>query len=182
MSVVDERVHPTALDGDVERVLARTWASGCGLWGFLTTVDAKEIGKRYVATGLVFFVFGGLLAMVMRTQLARPESGLIGPDRYNQIFSMHGSTMMFLFAVPIMEAMGLYLTPLMVGSRTMAFPRLNALSYWMYLSGGIMLYVAFLLNMAPEAGWTAYTPLSGPQFSAGKRTDMWAQMITFTEV
>jgi cytochrome c oxidase subunit 1 len=172
----------TALDADRHAVLARTWATPGGLWGVLTTVDAKEIGKRYIVTGLVFFVLGGLLAAVMRAQLARPESGLIDPDRYNQIFSMHGTTMMFLFAVPIMEAMGVYLTPLMVGARTMAFPRLNAFSYWTYLAGGIMLYAAFLLNIAPEAGWTAYTPLSGPQYSAGKRTDIWAQMVTFTEV
>jgi cytochrome c oxidase subunit I+III len=182
MSVVDEKANPTVLDSEVERVLARTWAGGRGLWGFLTTVDPKEIGKRYVATGLMFFVFGGLLAMVMRTQLARPESGLIDPDRYDQLFTMHGSTMMFLFAVPIMEAMGLYLTPLMVGSRTMAFPRLNALSYWMYLGGGILLYAAFLLNIGPDVGWTAYVPLSGPEYSPGKRADIWAQMITFTEV
>src|SRR4051794_32447916 len=161
MSVVETNptggkwANPTALDTEVERVLARTWASGRGLWGFLTTVDPKEIGKRYVATGLVFFVFGGLLAMVMRTQLARPESGLIDPDRYNQIFSMHGSTMMFLFAVPIMEAIGIFVVPLMIGSRSMAFPRLNALSYWMYVSGGILLYVAFLLNIGPDVGWTA---------------------------
>jgi len=172
---------PTALPPAEHEVLARTWSTPRGLWGFLTTVDAKEIGKRYVATGLVFFILGGLLAAVMRAQLARPESGLISPDRYNQIFSMHGTTMMFLFAVPIMEAMGVYLTPLMVGARTMAFPRLNAFSYWLYLAGGVMLYVGFVLNIAPEAGWTAYPPLSGPQFSAGKRTDFWAQMITFTE-
>jgi cytochrome c oxidase subunit I+III len=182
MSSVAATDHATGLEPEREQILARTWASPRGLWGFLTTVDAKDIGKRYVVTGLVFLVLGGLLALAMRTQLARPESGLISPDRYNQIFSMHGTTMMFLFAVPIMEAMGVYLTPLMVGSRTMAFPRLNALSYWMYLAGGIMLYVGFVLNIAPEAGWTAYVPLSGPEYSAGKRTDMWAQMVTFTEV
>jgi cytochrome c oxidase subunit 1 len=173
---------PTAAPAPDHAVLANTWATPGGLWGSLSSVDAKVIGRRYIVTGLVFFVLGGLLAAVMRAQLARPDSGLISPDRYNQIFSMHGTSMMFLFAVPIMEAMGVYLVPLMVGARTMAFPRLNALSYWMYLGGGLMLYVAFLLNIAPEAGWTAYVPLSGPQFSAGKRTDIWAQMITFTEV
>ncbi|MDB5444744.1 MAG: ctaD [Phenylobacterium sp.] len=182
MSAVDERAHPTALIGEDEGRLARTWAEPGGLWGWLTTVDAKEIGKRYLVTGIAFLLLGGILALVMRAQLARPESGLIGPDRYNQIFSMHGSTMMFLFAVPIMEGVGIYLVPLMVGARTMAFPRLNALSYWMYLAGGIFLFVCFLLNMAPEAGWTGYVPLSGPVYSAGKRSDVWAQMITFTEV
>jgi len=179
---LDAGAPPIALDPERHAALARVWATPRGLWGFLTTVDAKEIGKRYIVTGLVFFVLGGLLAAAMRTQLARPESGLIDPDRYNQIFSMHGTTMMFLFAVPIMEAMAVYLTPLMVGARTMAFPRLNAFSYWIYLAGGVMLYAAFVLNIAPEAGWTAYAPLSGPQFSAGKRSDIWAQLITFTEV
>jgi cytochrome c oxidase subunit 1 len=182
MSAAPDLDSPTALPADQHAQLARTWATPAGLWGALTSVDPKEIGKRYIVTGLMFFVLGGLLAAVMRAQLARPDSGLISPDRYNQIFSMHGTTMMFLFAVPIMEAMGIYLVPLMVGARTLAFPRLNALSYWMYLAGGLMLYAAFLLNIAPEAGWTAYVPLSGPQYSAGKRTDMWAQMITFTEV
>ena len=182
MSAADKRAHPTALEAGAEAKLARAWAEPRGLWGWLTTVDAKEIGKRYVVTGLVFFILGGLLAAAMRAQLARPDSHLIDPDHYDQLFSMHGSTMMFLFAVPIMEGMGLYLVPLMVGARTMAFPRLNALSYWMYLAGGIFPYSCLLLNMAPEAGWTGYVPLSGPEYSAGKRSDVWAQMITFTEV
>src|SRR5438309_11593146 len=106
MTAVDVAPPPTAIYGDREAILARTWSDRPGLWGFLTTVDAKRIGHRYIVTGLVFFVLGGLLAAVMRAQLATPQSGLISPDRYNQIFSMHGSTMMFLFAVPIMEAMG----------------------------------------------------------------------------
>jgi cytochrome c oxidase subunit I+III len=89
-----------------------------------------------LVTGFVFFVLAGVLALLMRAQLARPESGLISADRYNQIFSMHGTTMMFLFAVPIMEAMGVYLVPLMCGTRNIAFPRLNAYSYWVYLAGG----------------------------------------------
>jgi cytochrome c oxidase subunit 1 len=182
MSAVDEQAYATALETEAEAQLARTWAGRRGLWGWLTTVDAKEIGKRYVATGLIFFLLGGLLALAMRTQLARPENRILNPDLYDQVFSTHGSTMMFLFAVPIMEGMGIYLVPLMVGARTMAFPRLNALTYWMYLAGGIFLFAGLVLNMAPEAGWTGYTPLSGPEFSAGKRSDVWAQMITFTEV
>jgi cytochrome c oxidase subunit 1 len=182
VSAAADRDHPTAGSAEQHAELERTWATRPGLLGALSSVDPKVIGKRYIVTGLILFVLGGILAAVMRAQLAQPESGLISPDRYNQIFTMHGTTMMFLFAVPIMEAMGIYLVPLMVGARSMAFPRLNALSYWMYLGGALMLYIAFLLNIAPEAGWTAYVPLSGPQFSAGKRTDMWAQMITFTEV
>ena len=118
----------------------------------------------------------------MRLQLAQPEARLIGADLYNQIFTMHGSNMMFLFAVPVMEAMAVYLVPLMVGTRNIAFPRLNAFSYWIYLGGGILLWVAFCLDMGPDVGWFAYVPLSGPQYGAGKRADIWAQMITFTEV
>jgi cytochrome c oxidase subunit I len=162
--------------------LTRTWSRRPGFLGWLMTVDHKETGRRYIATALIFFVFAGILALIMRTQLATPESGLISADRYNQIFTMHGTTMMFLFAVPVMEAMGIYLVPLMLGTRNVAFPRLNAFSYWIYLCGGVMLWVAFLLNIGPDVGWFSYVPLSGPEYSPGKRTDFWAQMITFTEV
>src|SRR4029079_3420685 len=99
-SQMSEATLPTAAEGELHERLSRTWATPPGLWGLLTTVDAKIIGRRYVATALVFFVLGGILAALIRLQLARPESGLIGPDRYNQIFSMHGTTMMFLFGVP----------------------------------------------------------------------------------
>ena len=172
----------TAVEAAEHASLERAWAEKPGLWGFLTSVDPKAIGRRYIVTGLVFLVLGGLLAAAMRAQLSRPESGLIDPDRYNQIFSLHGTTMMFLFAVPIMEAMAVYLTPLMVGARTIAFPRLIAFSYWIYLAGGILIWVAFALDVGPETGWFSYVPLAGPQYSPGKRTDIWAQMVTFTEV
>jgi cytochrome c oxidase subunit I+III len=162
--------------------LARTWADRPGVIGWLTTVDHKRIARRYIVTALVFFALGGVMALLMRTQLIWPENQFIGPDRYNQIFSMHGTTMMFLFAVPIMEAVAVYLVPLMVGARNIAFPRLNAFSYWIYLFGGVMIFIAFLSDVGPEAGWTAYVPLSASDFSPGKRTDFWAQMITFTEV
>ena len=172
---------PTAEEQDLHEELSRTWATPKGLWGVLTTVDPKRIGLRYIATAFVFFVLGGLLAAVIRTQLARPNGRLVGPDAYNQIFTMHGSTMMFLFAVPVMEAMAIYLVPLMCGARSIAFPRLNAFSYWVYLAGGIFLWISFALNIGPDVGWFAYTPLSGPEYSPGKRADVWAQMITFTE-
>ena len=118
----------------------------------------------------------------MRLQLARPDNRLIGPDLYNQLFTMHGTTMMFLFAVPVMQAMSVYLVPLMIGTRSVAFPRMNAYAYWIYLFGGLMLFVAFALNIGPDAGWFTYVPLSGPDYSPGKRVDFWAQMITFTEL
>jgi cytochrome c oxidase subunit 1 len=168
-------------DRDLDQLHA-IWADRPGFWGWLTTVDHKRVGRRYIATAMVFFVLAGILAMLMRIQLSVPNSHFIGPDRYNQMFSMHGSVMMFLFAVPIMEAVAVFIIPLMLGARNISFPRLNAFSYWIYLFGGIMIFVAFALDIGPEAGWTAYVPLSGSDYSPGKRTDFWAQMITFTEV
>ncbi|MFL4987425.1 MAG: cbb3-type cytochrome c oxidase subunit I, partial [Microvirga sp.] len=176
-------LRDTALgDAELDARLSRTWGTTASLIGRLSTVDHKIVGRRYLLTALAFLLLGGALAAVMRMQLARPESQLVGPDLYNQLFTMHGTTMMFLFAVPVMEAMAIYLTPLLVGARTMAFPRLIAFSYWIYLAGAILIWVAFILNIGPEAGWFSYVPLSGPQFSPGKRTDIWAQMVTFTEV
>ena len=132
--------------------LLHAWDRPPGFYGWLSTVDQAEIGKRFIITAFLFFVLGGILAALMRMQLAFPENHLLGPDRYNQIFTMHGSTMMFLFAVPVMQAMGVYLVPLMVGTRNIAFPRLVAFSYWIYLMGGITIYVFFLLNIGPDAG------------------------------
>jgi cytochrome c oxidase subunit 1 len=162
--------------------LEKSWRRKPGLIGWLSTTDHKEVGRRYLVTAFIFLILGGVLALLMRAQLARPESGLIDPDRYNQIFTMHGTTMMFLFAVPVMDAMAVYLVPLMVGTRDIAFPRLNAFSYYVYLAGGLLLWVAFILNIGPDAGWFSYVPLAGPEFSAGKRIDIWAQMVTFTEI
>ena len=158
-----------------------TWRRPPGIIGWLATVDHKEIGRRYIVTALAFLALGGVLALAMRLQLARPDSALISAERYNQLFTMHGSTMMFLFAVPVMEGVAVYIIPLMLGTRSTAFPRLNAFSYYMYLFGGLMLWIAFVLNIGPDVGWFAYTPLSGPQFSPGHRSDIWAQMITFTD-
>jgi cytochrome c oxidase subunit 1 len=134
-------------------------------------------------TAFGFFLIAGLLAGVMRLQLAFPEAHILSNDKYNQFFTMHGSTMMFLFAVPMMfEAVSIYLVPLMVGARNIAFPRLNAYSYYLYLFGGLMFYVAFLCNTGADRGWFSYVPLAGPDFGPGKRPDFWAQLITFTEV
>ncbi|NTS31360.1 cytochrome c oxidase subunit I [Phyllobacterium sp. BT25] len=178
-----EDLRDTALDEvQLDRRLSETWSTPTGLWGALSTVDHKIIGRRYIYTAFIFLALGGILALAMRLQLSEPEARFIGPDRYNQIFTMHGTNMMFLFAVPVMEAMAVYLVPLMVGTRNIAFPRLNAFSYWMYLAGGLLLWIAFAVDTGPDVGWFAYVPLSGPQYAAGKRADIWAQMITFTEV
>jgi cytochrome c oxidase subunit 1 len=180
--VTELRDGPELTGPELADRLANVWGDKPGFWGWLTTVDHKRVGRRYIVTAFVFLALGGILALMMRVQLARPQSGLISADRYDQIFSMHGTTMMFLFAVPVMEAMAIYLVPLMMGTRNIAFPRLNAFSYWIYLFGGIFLWIAFFMNVGPEAGWFSYVPLAGPEYSAGKRTDVWAQLITFTEV
>ncbi|HJQ38494.1 MAG TPA: cytochrome c oxidase subunit I [Thermoanaerobaculia bacterium] len=145
-------------------------------------IDHHTIGRRFIITAFVWFGLGGILAGLMRIQLAKPNNTFIGNDLYNQIFTLHGVTMMFLFAVPVMEAVAVYIIPLMLGTRGLAFPRLNAFSYYMFLFAGIMIYTAFLLNMAPDAGWFSYVPLANPEFSAGKRIDVWAQLVNFTEI
>jgi cytochrome c oxidase subunit 1 len=162
--------------------LRRLWETPSGVLGRLASVDHKVVGRRYIVTAFAFLLLGGILAIIMRLQLSGAERKLIGPDAYNQIFTMHGSTMMFLFAVPVMEAFAVYLVPLMVGTRNIAFPRLNAFSYWIYLFGGCFLWIAFCLNVGPDVGWFAYVPLSTTQYDPTKRPDVWAQMITFTEV
>src|SRR5216117_651231 len=135
MSAQPDRELPPVTEVD-EAELERTWGDRPGLYGWLTTINHKRIGRRYIATAFGFFLLAGMLAGLMRLQLSRPSNPFLGPDLYDQIFTMHGTTMMFLFAVPIMEAMAVYLVPLMVGARSIAFPRLNAFSYWVYLFGG----------------------------------------------
>ncbi len=162
-------------------LLEQTWRDPPGLWGWICAVNHKSVARRFIVTTFGFFVAGGLLALLMRLQLAQPDNHLVGPALYNQLFTMHGTTMMFLFAVPVMQALAVYLLPLMLGTRTVAFPRMNAFAYWIFLFGGLTLYVAFVLDAGPDAGWFAYVPLAGPDYSPGKRVDIWAQMITFTE-
>jgi cytochrome c oxidase subunit 1 len=185
--------HPTAFEA-LESVpdaaalarlhaeLADTWHVPRGIIGWFRVVDHRTIGRRYIATAFTFFVLAGIIAALMRIQLAVPQNRFLGPDLYNQLFTVHGTAMMFLFAVPVMEAMGIYFVPLMVGARNIAFPRLVAFSYYVFLFGGMMLFAALLVNSGPDAGWFAYVPLSGPDYTPGKRSDFWAQLITFTEV
>jgi cytochrome c oxidase subunit I len=163
-------------------LLERSWRHRSGIFGWLSFTTHQAIGMRYIVTAFIFLLVGGIEALLMRFQLVHPNGTFLGPDRYNEIFTTHGTTMMFLFAVPVMEGMGVYLVPMMLGTRNVAFPRLNAFGYWMYLAGCIFLYVGVFSNAAPDAGWFSYPPLAGPQFSPGKRVDFWAQMITFTEV
>jgi len=175
---------PTSEPYDAELAeLERTYEPHANpFWAWVTSVDHKSIGKRYIITCFVFFILAGLNAGVMRLQLARPENHIVGPDRYNQLFTVHGTAMMFLFAVPVMTAFATYLVPLMVGTKEVAYPRLNAFGYWTFLIGGVFLFAGLYTNTGPDAGWFAYTPLSGPEYSPGKRVDIWAQVVTFTEI
>jgi cytochrome c oxidase subunit 1 len=162
--------------------LTRTYESHGGLWGWITSVDHKSLGKRYIVTCFAWFALAGINAAIMRLQLARPESHIVGPDRYNQLFTVHGSAMMFLFAVPVMTAFATYLIPLMVGTREVAYPRLNNFGYYTFLIGGLFLFAGLYTNTGPDTGWFAYVPLSGPEYAPGKRVDVWAQVVTFTEI
>src|SRR5205085_6734618 len=157
----------------VERVPLRTdWKRG-RLASWLTTVDHKRIGILYILTSLLFFGAGGILALVMRAQLATPNEHVVTRNSYDQLFTMHGTTMVFLVVVPILAGLGNFLVPLMIAARDVAFPRLNAFSYWMFLLGGVVLYSSFLAKGAPPAsGWTAYAPLSEHAFSKGHGQDL----------
>lgn len=141
---------------------------------WIGTIDHKRIGVMYLWTTLLFFCLGGIEALLMRIQLAWPGNTFLTPEEYNQIFTMHGTTMVFLVVVPVLLGLANYLTPLMIGARDMALPRLNAFSYWAYLFGGILLYLSFMSGHAPSAGWFSYPPLAERGFSTHYGVDYWA--------
>ncbi len=157
------------------------WGNPTG-WRALTVVNHTTVGLRFMVTGALFFLFGGLLAMLLRTQLALPGRDFMGPDLYNQVFTMHGTVMMFLFAVPMMEGLAVYLIPKMIGARDLVFPRLSALGYFCYLFGGLILVASLFLDIAPKAGWFMYTPLSSAAHTPGPNSDFWLLGITFVEI
>jgi cytochrome c oxidase subunit I+III len=165
-----------------EEQFSRLWGTRPGLGGWLGVVNHKQVGKRFVVTALIFFLIGGIQAILMRIQLGTPENTFLDPETYNQIFSMHGITMLFLFAVPIGEGLAIYFGPLMLGARDMPFPRLNAFGYWAYLFGGLFLYASFLVGAAPDGGWFAYVPLTGPDYSPGDNIDFYLLGVTFVEI
>jgi cytochrome c oxidase subunit I len=153
--------------------IAADWRRG-RVTSWLTTTDHKRIGLLYIFTSLAFFGAGGILSLVMRAQLATPNEHVVSADTYNQLFTIHGTTMIFLVVIPILAGFGNYLVPLMIGARDMAFPKLNALSYWLFLLGGIVLYASFLAKGgAASASWTMYPPLSEKEFSPGNGVDLW---------
>jgi cytochrome c oxidase subunit I len=169
VAVRTETVNPTWRDGRVT-----SW---------LVTLDHKRIGILYIVTAYFFFLIGGLLALLMRTQLAQADNDFITGNSYNQLFTVHGTMMVFLFVVPMLAGFGNYLVPLMIGAKDMAFPRLNALSYWLFLAGGLVILSSFFAKGgAASSGWTAYTPLSTAEFSPGNGQDLWILGLHLTSV
>jgi cytochrome c oxidase subunit I len=143
------------------------------IWSWLTTVDHKRIGILYGSSAFIFFLVGGIEALIMRLQLARPDNTLVGPERFNELFTMHGTTMIFLAVMPLSAAFFNYMIPLMIGARDVAFPRLNALSYWIFLSGALFLNSSWLFGLAPDGGWFGYANLTSTQFSPRHTIDFW---------
>ena len=169
MAVRTETVNPTWHDGRVT-----SW---------LVTLDHKRIGILYIVTAFFFFFAAGVMALLMRLQLAQAGNDIVTENDYNQLFTIHGTAMIFLFVVPILAGFGNYLVPLMIGARDMAFPRLNAMSYWLFLLGGLVILGSFLVDGgAASSGWTAYTPLSTEEFSPGTGQDLWILGLHLTSL
>ncbi len=147
--------------------------SKTGLWSWITTVDHKRIGILYGTTAFLFFLIGGLEALLLRIQLGTAENTFLSPELYNQLFTMHGTTMIFLGVMPLNAMFFNYLIPIQLGARDVAFPRLNAFSYWVFLFGGLFINASFLFNAAPNAGWFGYANLTSTEFSPGLNTDFW---------
>jgi cytochrome c oxidase subunit 1/cytochrome c oxidase subunit I+III len=166
----------------VEARLTALWETPKTVRGWFATVDHKELGLRYLVTAFAFLVIGGLEALLMRLQLARADQSLLPPEMYDQIFTMHGVTMIFWYASPILTGFAVYLAPLMIGARDMAFPRLNAFTYWSFLLSGIFLYVGPLTGQAPHAGWFAYFPYTGTTYSPSRGMDFYALSLIFLTI
>jgi len=162
--------------------LEDTWINPPGFIGWLRIVNQTNIGIRYINTSLIFFFMAGILGVIMRAQLSSPGNEIVGPEMFNQIFTVHGTAMMFLFAIPMVEGLGAYIVPLMIGTRDLSFPRLSSFSYFVFLIGGITLFGSLFLKVAPNAGWFDYVPLALKEWSPGKNIDVYATVITFIEI
>jgi cytochrome c oxidase subunit 1 len=152
---------------------AARWDKKSGVLGWITTVDHKKIAIMYLYTTFFFFLVGGVMALLIRIQLAEPQNKFLTPDQYNQIFTMHGTTMIFLWIIPVLAGFGNYFVPLMIGARDMAFPRVNALSFWLIPLGGLVMYSGFLFGGTGAAGWTGYVPLTEKAYSPQVGQDLW---------
>ena len=165
----------------LHRQLAAIWTTGPG-WQRLASVNHTVLGLRFLTTAFVFFAIGGVLGMLTRVQLATPDAKFMDPETYNQVFTLHGSTMLFLFAIPMVEGIAVYLTPKILGARDFAFPRLTAYGYWCYLFGGTIVTGSLVLGIAPNGGWFMYTPLSSDVYTPGVNADVWLLGVTFVEI
>jgi cytochrome c oxidase subunit I+III len=162
--------------------LDRTWDRQPGIAGWLGQCNHKTVGLRFIVTSLAMFLIAGALALAMRAQLAVPEAQVLTPEVYNQFFTMHGTMMLFLFAVPMLEGLAIYFLPLQLGARDMPMPRLNAFGYWAYFGGALLLLSSFAFGVAPDGGWYAYVPLTTGEFSTGLNLDFWLLGVTFVEI
>jgi cytochrome c oxidase subunit I+III len=174
-------LYPQSTGSDGLERLSAAWAKP-RRFAFLTEVNNTHIGVLYIATGFLFFLGAGVLALLMRIQLAYPGNTFLNAATYNQFFTMHGTVMMFLFAVPIVEAIAVLLLPAMVGARDMPFPRLSSLGYWCYAIGGVFVFSSLFFGVAPDGGWFMYPPLTGPTYSPGINTDVWVLGLGFVEI
>jgi cytochrome c oxidase subunit I+III len=181
MSASVDQTPPGSPALRLHRQLAAIWATGPG-WQRLAAVNHTVIGLRFIITAFAFFAIGGVLGMLTRVQLATPLSTFMTPETYNQVFTVHGSMMLFLFAIPMIEGVAVYLAPKILGARDFAFPRLTAYGYWCYLFGGTIVAVSLLAGVAPDSGWFMYTPLSSNVYTPGINADVWLLGITFVEI
>ncbi|HUQ47024.1 MAG TPA: cytochrome c oxidase subunit I [Gemmatimonadaceae bacterium] len=163
----------TAAPAQAPHLNEHAYGEQSGIWSWLTTVDHKRIGVLYLFTALTFFIIGGLEAEIIRLQLQGPNGRVVSAEMYNQLFTMHGTTMIFLAVMPLSAAFFNFLIPLQIGARDVAFPRLNAFSYWVYLFGGIFITLPILFNVAPDGGWFGYAPLTTKIFAPGLNIDFW---------
>jgi cytochrome c oxidase subunit I len=177
-----ERGTGTGPGADVLDRLESHWGEKKDLRTWLTTVDHKRIGRRYLVTAATFFALAGGSALAMRTQLAGPESGLLSPQEYNQLFTMHGTAMIFLFSTPVLFGFGNFVLPLMIGARDMAYPRLNAFGYWVFLFAGVFMWASIPAGVAPNGGWFAYTPLTDELNTPGLHLDVYTLGLLFLGV
>jgi cytochrome c oxidase subunit I+III len=161
--------------------LDEAWCAPRG-WEWITAINNNFVGVYYVGAAMLFFVLAGVLALLMRTQLALPLNGFLPPETYNQIFTVHGTTMMFLFAVPAVEALGVLMLPQMLGARDLPFPRLSAYAFWAYLIGGLAFFCSLFFGLAPNGGWFMYPPLTSTAYSPGINADFWLLGIGFIEI
>jgi cytochrome c oxidase subunit I+III len=165
-----------------ENIFARVWEDPKGLLGSLAVVQNTPLGLRFIATSLLFLVLGGINALLMRAQLALPENTLLDPETYNRLMTMHGSTMMFLFAIPLIEGIATLVLPQMLGARELPFPRLTSFSYWTFLFGGLIFYASFFFDAVPDGGWFAYVPLTNREYSPDVGIDYWLLGLNVAEI